>query len=212
MTRSERTKEEILSHVYAAETAAEQKQAYDAWASTYERDIMASGIRLPFHAAATFIAHVRPGTGPILDAGCGTGMQSEALALLGYGPLHGFDLSDGMLAVARAKGLYETLVSATLGEPLPLPDGAYAATYCIGVLTPGHAPANAIDELVRVTARDGLLVLSLRHDEGVSPYLATLEAHRAAGRIAHVFSTPEFVSIPISAPQVRHAIHVWRRT
>lgn len=59
---------------------------YDAWAAQYEADILKAGYRLPYVAAAVVAHHLSPATRPILDAGCGTGLQVEPLILLGYGP------------------------------------------------------------------------------------------------------------------------------
>jgi predicted TPR repeat methyltransferase len=47
--------------------------------------------------------------GPILDLGCGTGLVGVVLSDLPAGPLVGVDVSDGMLAQAREKGLYQRL-------------------------------------------------------------------------------------------------------
>ncbi len=202
----------ILARVYAAETAEDQRGAYDAWASDYERDVNAYGIRLPWYAAAVFIRHVEPETGPILDAGCGTGMQSEGLALLGYGPFHGIDLSEGMMEIARAKGIYESLDRAVLGEPLNLADNTYAVSYCIGAMTPGHAPPGTFDELIRVTQPGGVFIFSLRSDEeaGVSDYQKALQAQITGGRIEITFQTEPFISMPLGAPDVRHTVYVAR--
>ena len=81
----------------------EQQDAYDEWAKQYEPDLCALGYRIPAMIAATFVRFVPAETAPILDAGCGGGIQAEPLAMLGYGPSVGIDLSEGMIAVARAK-------------------------------------------------------------------------------------------------------------
>ena len=80
------------------------------------------GYRLPAMTAGAFTRFVPADAGPILDAGCGGGIQAETLALLGYGPLVGLDLSEGMLEVARQKGIYQELHQGALGAQLDLPD------------------------------------------------------------------------------------------
>lgn len=197
----------ILNAVYAAETADEQRSAYDAWANDYDRDIFQYGIRIPAMAAALFARHIAPDEGPILDAGCGTGLQAEPLALLGFGPITGIDLSEGMLAAAQAKNIYASLSTATLGEPLDFANGAFANTYCIGALTPGHAPASSFDELIRVTSPGGRLIVSLRADTG-EDYQAALDDHISTGRIAAEHTTSAFASMPLADITILHRIHM----
>ena len=98
-----------VSHSYQASSLEEQQAAYDRWAKEYEADLCATGYRIPAMIAAVFTRFVAVGTAPILDAGCGGGIQSEALAMVGYGPITGIDLSEGMLDIARDKGIYVEL-------------------------------------------------------------------------------------------------------
>ena len=199
-----------VARSYAAETPAQQEAAYDDWAGSYEPELCAMGYRLPAVAAAVFTRFVPPGTAPLLDAGCGGGIQAEALALLGYGPFTGIDFSTGMLAVARAKGLYAALHRMTLGERLGFDDDAFAATLSIGVITPKHAPPGSFDELLRVTRPGGRVVFSLRDDPAQDPaYPAAVRAHAEAGRWREVFSTEGFRSMPYGEPEVSHRIHVY---
>ena len=51
-----------------------------------------------------------------------------------------------------------------MGEPLDIPSGAFDAVICVGALTLGHAPANSLDELVRVTNPGGYVLFNLRPD------------------------------------------------
>lgn len=195
---------------YAAETPAQQRAAYDSWAASYEPELCAMGYRLPAMAAAVFTRFVPAGTAPILDAGCGGGIQAEALALLGYGPFTGIDFSAGMLEIARAKGLYGALRRMTLGEPLDFADDAFAATLSIGTITPKHAPPESFQELLRVTRPGGQIVFSLRDDPAQDPaYPAAVRAHSEAGAWRRVFSTDSVHSMPYGEPDVRHRVHVY---
>lgn len=123
-----------------------------------------------------FARHVAPGTAPILDAGCGGGIQAEPLVLAGYGPITGIDFSAGMLEVARKKGIYAELRQMVLGEHLDFPDDHFAAVLSSGCITPKHAPAHSFDELIRITMPGGLIIFSLRDDPSQEPeYPAALE-------------------------------------
>ena len=197
-----------LEKVYSATSPDEQRESYDAWADDYERDLFRFGIRLQANAAAVFAAWVPDRTGPFLDAACGTGLQIEPLALLGYGPFIGVDLSERMLAVAGDKNLYETLMQATLGERLPFDDDAFAASLCIGAMVPGHAPPETFEELARVTCPGGLIVVTLRVDDDADEYHAALADHETNGRLQPVFQCEPFVSMPFAEPTLRHTVVV----
>jgi SAM-dependent methyltransferase len=60
-----------------------------------------------------------------------------------------------MLGRARARGVYRELRRRALGDKLDFADEIFAAVVSFGVFTPGHAPASALDELVRITRPGG---------------------------------------------------------
>ena len=125
----------FVERVFSTKTPEGQRDIYDQWSATYEREIFSSGYRTPAVIAAAFVRFVAPDSGPVLDAGCGGGLQSEPLALLGYGPIIGIDISPGMLSVARAKSIYTDLQVGPLGEDLPFADNHFAAFISAGVLS-----------------------------------------------------------------------------
>ena len=100
-------------------------------------DLCAAGYRIAAMIASAITRFVPSETKPILDAGCGGGIQAEPLAELGYGLITGIDLSEGMLSVARDKAIYQDLRQQVLGETLDFADGHFGATLCSGVITPG---------------------------------------------------------------------------
>ena len=75
------------------------------------------------------------------------------------------DLSPGMLEHAREKNIYKDCQVMELGTPLDYPHDSYEAVAVCGVFTPSHAPANTLDELVRITKPGGLVLYTLRADE-----------------------------------------------
>jgi len=87
------------------------------------------GYRIPAMIATVFARYVSPDTSRILDAGCGGGIQAAPLAMLSYGPIVGFDLSEDMREVAQSKKLYSELKQATLGETLDFPNNHFGAIY-----------------------------------------------------------------------------------
>ena len=100
----------------------------------------ARGYCLPFMITAWVARYVPKGKGPLLDAGCGTGLSGPYLRALGYDAIEGLDFSEEMLAIARRRNAYSELKQAVLGETLPWPDGHFAAFLSTGVFTEGHAP------------------------------------------------------------------------
>jgi predicted TPR repeat methyltransferase len=206
---TEKTKVEDSYHANSPE---EQKAVYDAWAAEYENDLCAMGYRIPAVAAAVFARFVDLDAGPILDAGCGGGIQAEPLVQAGYGPITGIDFSEGMLDVAREKGIYTELRKMALGGRLDFPDETFSVIFSTGTITPKHAPPESFDDLIRVARTGGLFVFSMRNDPAQEPgYPAVLEQHTKAGNWRHIFSTDGFQSMPYGEPSITHQIHVFEK-
>jgi ubiquinone/menaquinone biosynthesis C-methylase UbiE len=90
-----------------------------------------------------------------LEVGCGTGLILERTAKVAAEAV-GVDISEGMLAHCRAKGLDVRLGSAT---ELPFEDDRFDLVYCFKVLA--HVPdiRAALAEIARVTRPEGRMVL-----------------------------------------------------
>jgi SAM-dependent methyltransferase len=191
------SRERRLEQVYGARSNDELRAIYDAWARDYDGDLQAFGYSYPPAIAGLIARYVRRCDAPILDAGAGTGIVGEALAILGYTRLTGIDLSDGMLEIARGKGAYVELKNQVLGERLDFADDAFDAAVSAGVLTTGHAPPACLDELVRVTRPGGHLIFTLStpvyEGGGFKPKLETLSA---AGRWRAIETTPTWCALP----------------
>jgi SAM-dependent methyltransferase len=151
-----------LEAVYAAQTPQELAQAYRQWAATYDSETLGIGYYLPFQITAWVARHVPAGEGPLLDAGCGTGLSGPVLKALGYDDISGLDLSDDMLKLAGSRGVYSELRQAELGKTLPWPDSRFRAFFSTGVFTIGHAPASALHELARITRPGGHAIFTVR--------------------------------------------------
>lgn len=153
---------EDLELVYRARNSDELTAAYGKWASEYDRETLSSSYCLPFFALSWVARHVPRGAGPLLDAGCGTGLSGPCLKALGYAPLEGLDFSEEMLKLAASRDAYDVLKRATLGEVLPWSDGHFAACLSTGVFTEGHAPASGLNELCRITRKGGHAIFIVR--------------------------------------------------
>ncbi len=148
-------KDSDLDHVYGASSPEEIRAIYQDWAVRYDEENLKKGFHLPILGAGLLARHLPPGAGPILDAGCGTGLVGLALSIFGFDALEGMDLSEAMLEVAQARGVYAKLTAQELGKPLDEPEGRFAGACCFGSFGPGHAPPETLDELVRVVRPGG---------------------------------------------------------
>jgi SAM-dependent methyltransferase len=153
-----------LQSAFEASDGREAGELYDSWAEDYERSVASWGYTTPAVAAGFFGRYVRPEDGTVLDAGAGTGITGEILALLGYEDIVGIDVAPKMLELARRKGAYRELREMELGGRLDFPDDAFGAVVSTGVFAAGHAPPESFDDLIRVTRPGGYMILSVRTD------------------------------------------------
>lgn len=185
-----------LGAVYAAKRPEEVAALYDGWAATYDAEMAAAGYRHPSICLALLARHLPRGAAPLLDAGAGTGLIGEWLAIVGYPDVEALDISEGMLAVAARKGIYRALHRLALGGPLPFADAHFAGIVSAGVFTTGHVGAEGIDELVRVCRPGGAIVLTVKNtlwEDGFAAHIAGLAVE---GMLAVAEETEPYVSMP----------------
>lgn len=200
-----------VQKVYAATSVEQQHQAYNSWAADYERDLCAMGYRMPAMIAAVFCQLVPINTQPILDVGCGGGIQAEPLHAVGYQSITGIDLSEEMLKVAESKNIYSELQTAVLGERLDFPSDHFGALLSSGTFTSGHAPPESFNELIRIAKPDALIMFSLRDDPGMTDeFRVVIDRLVEEGKWRHKFQTPQFYSMPYGEPDVMHRIQVYQ--
>ena len=194
---------------YFAKDQDQLVERYDEAADVYD-EAMSDDVGWTGHIelAAVVGRFVAPDAG-LLDAGAGTGMLGDELVKLGFDNMDANDLSPGMLERARSKGIYKDCRVMELGQPLDYPDHCYDAVTVCGVFTPNHAPASALDELVRITSPQGLVLFTLRADETPEDFLAKPKALEATGAWELVEACEPFPSIA-SEPHIRHRCWVYR--
>lgn len=200
---------EMLQRVYDAKNDAELANAYGEWSRRYDRDLLEDGYILPFFITAFVARYVPPGSGPVLDAGVGTGLAGPYLAALGYHGLTGCDMSEEMLAMAGQRGCYVDLKQAVLGERLPWPDDHFAAFVSAGVFTTGHAPASSLDELVRITRPGGYAIFNIRQTVfEENGFAAKLDELEKAGQVKPIEISPPFAGFAFGKDDILGTVHV----
>jgi ubiquinone/menaquinone biosynthesis C-methylase UbiE len=137
------------------------KAHFDRWAGAYGRSRLLPSLQ------KKALAELRPRAGDrVLDVACGAGELVIAVAPHVQRAV-GVDLSDGMLQLARSRLLESTDARASdnveflLGpsDALPFGDGSFTALVCTTALHHFPDPQQSIDEMARVLAPGGRLVI-----------------------------------------------------
>ena len=97
--------------------------------------------------------------GRCLDLGCGTGRFTETLAQAFACPVVGVEPSEAMLAVARNEDLPGVEWKKGSAEDIPLEDGAVGLVFMSQVFHHLSDPQKALQEIHRVLAPGGCLVI-----------------------------------------------------
>jgi ubiquinone/menaquinone biosynthesis C-methylase UbiE len=191
-----------LERVFGASGVDELIRTYDQWAANYDADMVSIGYANPAVAAGLVGRHIPSLDNRILDAGVGTGIFGEVLAILGYRDLSGIDMSDGMLAKARERGVYRNLCNGILGQTLAYANDSFDTIVSLGVFVAGHATPAAFDELIRVTHSGGLMIFTVGiaawNKGGFRERIESLEADR---RLVRVAVTEPYRPMPLSAAE-----------
>lgn len=126
---------------------------YDAFSTTYDEGRDRGYHKLIDDQAAAIVRRVAEG-GTALEVGCGTGLVMQRVA--GFAAhVTGIDVSPGMLARARERGLDVREGSATA---LPFPDASFDVVYSFKVLAHVSPVEPALAEMARVTRPGGHIV------------------------------------------------------
>jgi len=204
-------KTDDLDHVYGAKSPDETRRVYDGWASEYDADNLRNGFWLPTLGAGCLARYLGPTSDPVLDAGCGTGLVGQSLAVMGYGSITGCDLSPEMIEIARGSGAYAGFDVADMGASLPYADNHFAGFSCFGSFGPGHAPPSTLEHLTRVTRPGGYgafnLIEATYVDQGFSNVMDRL-SDSGAWEIVHL-SAP-FLPFLLAEPDLWTRAYVVR--
>jgi SAM-dependent methyltransferase len=163
------------------------QQYYDRFSETYENERHRGYHRLIDELELDLVRRYGAGK-DVFEAGCGTGLLLREAAAVARSAV-GLDLSRGMLAPARARGL--RVVQGSLTD-VPLPSASFDLVYSMKVLAHVQPIERAVAELARLVRPGGHLLL-----EFYNPFSLRYLAKRLGGpgRIAgdgtdesHVFT------------------------
>lgn len=138
------------------------RDKYDQWSANYELDVADVWNGVPARAALMLSQHIADKQGVILDAGVGTGLGGVALQKLGFNQLIGFDISPGMLEKAADKGIYQSLICCSIGDPVFSALPAVTGIVATGVFAAAHAGAQELALLRRKLKTKGVLIFTAR--------------------------------------------------
>lgn len=138
------------------------ERTFDDFAASFDSKLAELGYRAPqLVASALAEAGLEPDRSRvILDAGCGTGLCGPLLAPYAA-RLVGVDLSGGMLAQARARGLYDELVKQELTAYLEAHPAAYDVVVSADTLVYFGALEAVVGAAARALRAGGLLVFTV---------------------------------------------------
>ena len=143
----------------------EIKKVYQDWADQYDKDNddLLGTVSQP-NSVDLLNSHTNDKNIEIVDIGCGTGLVGKFLKDKGYLFYDGLDISEKMLEISKSRG-YRHLSIGSLQNKLPYGNDSYDAVFCVGVFTHGHVNSNGLDELIRITKKDGFIIFTI--NEGV---------------------------------------------
>ena len=157
-----------LDKAYSLKTPDDNIALYESWAGTYDQDFAERmDYQLPRHVADYFKRY-KTINGAVLDVGAGTGLLADSLSDQQDLIIDAIDISAAMLDVANSKGLYRDTIVGDLTKPLSIEDDTYDAIISSGTFTHGHVGPHVLDELLRISKKGALFVLSINAQHFVS--------------------------------------------
>ena len=160
------------------------ERTFDSFAASFESKLERLSYRAPSLVAAALPAS---GLEPskqldVLDAGCGTGLCGPLVAPYAR-RLTGVDLSEGMLARAKEKGVYDALVRAELTEFLRDHHDAFDVIVSADTLVYFGDLEAVITAAAGALRPNGVIVFTVEHALGAGPEVdSRLQYH---GRCSH---------------------------
>ena len=152
------------------------ESCYDKWAEKYDEILeCSSAYESNQYAAQKLLKYIKDKENAILlEVPCGTGMAGEVVQKAGFCNIDGTDLSNGMLKEAKRKGIYRKVFKScvTNTSKLDCPDNTYDGVYSVKGISVGMLElAPTVNEMLRVTKPNGILVYTVNLNVGVEEFM-----------------------------------------
>ena len=148
--------------IYQLDSKEKVLQYYINWTKKgeYNKNMISWNYQAPQNTVKLFNKHALNKDINILDAGCGSGLVGIELQKYGYTKITGADFSQEMLDLIP-HNIYHQLELIDLNEKLKYEDNFFDAITCVGTFTYGHVKANALNELIRILKKNGLICFTI---------------------------------------------------
>ena len=152
------------------------ESSYDKWAEKYDEILeCSSAYESNQYAAQKLLKYIKDKENAILlEVPCGTGMTGEVVQKAGFCNIDGTDLSNGMLKEAKRKGIYRKVFKScvTNTSKMDCPDNTYDGVYSVKGISVGMLElAPTVNEMLRVTKPNGILVYTVNLNVGVEEFM-----------------------------------------
>ena len=135
---------------------------YDEWSKNnkYNNDMLEWEYSGPKETSETLSKYQKDKDIKIYDAGCGSGLVGIELKKYGFDYFDGADISKELLNQVP-DNLYNKLEQIDLNKKIDKEDNFYDVVMCVGTFTFAHVKAQALDEFVRITKKNGLICFTI---------------------------------------------------
>ena len=155
-----KTQDGSLKTASSFESHTSSEAHYDEWAKQYEQDLVEKWGYVSPQITADAFQPLHPNKHiEIIEYGCGTGLIGQEYQKRGYHIIDGMDISEQMLAGARAKNCYRNIWHGDVTKGTDLQDNIYDAGMCVGSMGAGHVEAEYLTELLRPIKIGGILLI-----------------------------------------------------
>ena len=152
------------------------ESSYDKWAEKYDEILeCSSAYESNQYAAQKLLKYIKDKENAILlEVPCGTGMTGEVVQKAGFCNIDGTDLSNAMLEEAKRKGIYRKVFKSCVTDTSKMvcPANTYDGAYSVKGISVGMLElAPTVNEMLRVTKPNGILVYTVNLNVGVEEFM-----------------------------------------
>ncbi len=179
---------------YNLNNSEEHKIFYNRWARTYDDDFAKNNNYIyPSEVAKVFKSTVDADVKSVADIGCGTGLVGLNFKNTSFS-LDGFDISEGMLEVAREKSVYNRLIALDLEKLHDYPKIRYDGILSSGTFTLGHLGPKVLLKTLLLASYRAQCVIGVNHKHFVAEGFVDLLKYLVSKGI---ITQPRVTNVPI---------------